>query len=110
MSTDFRSAAAVGNFIASSKDGSQQHHAIAANPSTAVMPATLVPDCAYLRSRRQCFLLPEHAMNCAAAREEYRMHYFVASIIASPVLAQPVFAQTWPQRPVTFIVSQSAGA
>jgi len=28
----------------------------------------------------------------------------------SPAAAQPTSAQTWPQRPVTFIVSQSAGA
>lgn len=36
------------------------------------------------------------------------MRAFIAFVLC--VLAQPVFAQNWPQRPVTFIVSQSAGA
>lgn len=37
------------------------------------------------------------------------MRYF-AGLFITVSLVQPVFAQTWPQRPVTFIVSQSAGA
>jgi len=35
---------------------------------------------------------------------------YVAALVITASLVQPVFAQTWPQRPVTFIVSQSAGA
>ena len=35
---------------------------------------------------------------------------YVAALFITASLVQPVFAQSWPQRPVTFIVSQSAGA
>jgi tripartite-type tricarboxylate transporter receptor subunit TctC len=34
----------------------------------------------------------------------------LAALLITAVLMQPACAQTWPQRPVTFIVSQSAGA
>ena len=34
----------------------------------------------------------------------------IAALLIAACLAQPAAAQTWPQRPVTFIVSQSAGA
>lgn len=34
----------------------------------------------------------------------------IAALIVTACLIQPAAAETWPQRPVTFIVSQSAGA
>src|SRR5678816_3294426 len=35
---------------------------------------------------------------------------YLASLFIAAFLVQPAQAQNWPQRPVTFVVSQSAGA
>jgi tripartite-type tricarboxylate transporter receptor subunit TctC len=47
-------------------------------------------------------------MTLGPGAEESLMRALIAFVLC--VLAQSAFAQNWPQRPVTFIVSQSAGA